>query len=323
MKDSSKVSVIIPNYNHAQYLPQRIESVLQQTYQNIEVIILDDFSTDNSKDIINEYAKKDTRIRTHFNEVNSGTTFKQWNRGIQMAKGSYIWIAESDDFADVKFVETVIQPLERDSRIGLSYCMSYIVNKKGEVVGDMLPREFIKLDYTRWQQNYINNGQHECENYMIHKNVIPNASALLFRKDKFLMAGGAPEYLRLSGDWLTYIKMLKYSDIAFNSSCLNYYRVHDKTVRASRSNKHLNVVWEKCNVLSYLADNFNIRSEDLRYEAFSLFKGFFSHKENLRASYQEKEKFKFLMHFIRTYTNPSLLVKDIMLFGVSKITRKF
>ena len=93
------VSVIVPNYNHARYLRQRIESVLGQTYQDFEVILLDDCSTDESRSVLGEYAK-DPRVRIEFNEKNSGSTFKQWNKGVRLARGEYIWIAESDDYAD-------------------------------------------------------------------------------------------------------------------------------------------------------------------------------------------------------------------------------
>src|SRR5260370_20691240 len=93
------VSVIIPNYNHARYLRQRIESVLRQTYQDFEVILLDDCSTDDSRSILSSYAG-DSRVRMEFNEVNSGSTFKQWNKGVRLARVEYVWIAESDDYAD-------------------------------------------------------------------------------------------------------------------------------------------------------------------------------------------------------------------------------
>lgn len=91
------VSVIIPNYNHARFLDERIQSVLNQTYQNFELIILDDKSTDNGLEVINKY-KDDSHI-SHIvvNEENSGSPFKQWHKGFELAKGDWIWLAESDD----------------------------------------------------------------------------------------------------------------------------------------------------------------------------------------------------------------------------------
>src|SRR3984893_17231816 len=99
-----KVSVIIPNYNHAAYLRQRIDTVLRQTYQDFEVILMDDCSTDDSRTIISEYSS-DPRIRIELNETNSGSTFRQWKKGIALARGEYIWIAESDDYSDERFLE--------------------------------------------------------------------------------------------------------------------------------------------------------------------------------------------------------------------------
>ena len=70
-----KVSIVVPNYNHARFLRRRVESVLRQTFQDFEVILLDDGSTDDSESILSQYGG-DPRVRIEFNEVNSGSTFK-------------------------------------------------------------------------------------------------------------------------------------------------------------------------------------------------------------------------------------------------------
>ncbi len=98
------VTVIVPNYNHAPYLKRRIESILNQTYQDLELIILDDCSNDNSIDIIKQYQNHKKISHIERNEKNSGSPFKQWQKGIELAKGEYIWIAESDDYADPEFL---------------------------------------------------------------------------------------------------------------------------------------------------------------------------------------------------------------------------
>jgi len=94
------VSVIIPNYNYESYLKQRIETVLNQTYQNFEVIILDDHSSDNSRDIIETFRQNEKVTHIVYNQINSGSPFIQWVKGIELAIGKYIWIAESDDYSD-------------------------------------------------------------------------------------------------------------------------------------------------------------------------------------------------------------------------------
>jgi glycosyltransferase involved in cell wall biosynthesis len=105
-----KVTVVTPNYNYARYLPQRLDSILAQTYQDFELIILDDASTDNSREVIESYAK-DPRIRTIYNGENSGSTFKQWNLGLKHARGRYIWFAEADDYAKPSLIETLAKML--------------------------------------------------------------------------------------------------------------------------------------------------------------------------------------------------------------------
>ena len=98
------VSAIIPNYNHATFLKQRIDSVLNQSLSVYEVIILDDCSTDKSLDVINEYINHPLVRHVIINEKNSGSPFLQWQKGIDLAKGDWIWIAESDDYADINFL---------------------------------------------------------------------------------------------------------------------------------------------------------------------------------------------------------------------------
>lgn len=98
-----EVSIIIPNYNYARFLQQRIESVLAQTYTDYEIILLDDASTDDSVSILNHYKTNSRVAHLEINSVNTGSPFIQWQKGISLSRGKYIWIAESDDVADSSF----------------------------------------------------------------------------------------------------------------------------------------------------------------------------------------------------------------------------
>ena len=120
---SPKVSVIVPNFNHARFLRKRIDSVLRQTYQDFELILLDDCSTDESRSILSDYAG-DPRVRIDFNEKNSGSTFKQWNKGVRLARGEYVWIAESDDYAGERLLEKLVAILATEPTVTLAYCRS-------------------------------------------------------------------------------------------------------------------------------------------------------------------------------------------------------
>lgn len=225
-----KVSVIIPNYNHARFLAQRIQSVLDQTYQDFEILYLDDASTDNSNEVAARF-QTDSRIRFILNQTNSGSPFKQWNKGIKAATGEYIWIAESDDFADSTFLATLVPILEEHPEVGVAYCQSCQVDENSSPICQMTWWTD-DLDPARWLSDFINHGVDECRDYLIFKNTIPNASAVLVRRYLFDVIGYAEENMRLCGDWLTWIKLLLQSDIAFVAKPLNYYRTHSTTVRS-------------------------------------------------------------------------------------------
>jgi len=238
----SLVSIIIPNYNHSKYLQQRIDSVLNQTFQDIEVIILDDCSTDNSNEIIEQYRNHPKVAAIIYNEINSGTTFKQWNKGFGLAKGEYIWIAESDDWADSKFLETLIPEIEKDKQLGLIYCDSYLVEQDGEIR---------KIPGNNTLTGYYNNGKQEIIKNFIDGTAINNVSAVVFRKEKVFEAGLAPENFKLAGDWFFYVKLLLISDIRFVATKLNYFRQHQQSVRHQTSWFRFN--YEKLQILYALA----------------------------------------------------------------------
>lgn len=226
------ITVLVPNYNHAIFLDQRINSILSQTLIPNEILILDDSSTDNSLQILTDFKKLFPQLNIISNIINSGSTFAQWNKGVDLAQGEYVWIAESDDAAAPKLLEVLSQKMNSDPEIVLAYCQSYRMNSKSEVNGSW--HEFTEdldpdgLFYT----DFVMNGKEYIRNFLLHRNTIPNASAVLFRKSVFDKIGGAPIQLKTNGDWLTWLKMLCYGKVAYISEPLNYFRKHDKSVIA-------------------------------------------------------------------------------------------
>ena len=134
-KKEPLVSVIVPNYNHEKYLPERLRSITEQTYQNMEIILLDDASTDSSRAILQKFSSEESRARFLPNSQNSGSTFKQWRKGLSQARGKYVWIAESDDAAEPAFLETLVGKLEADPGLSLACCQLQIVSPNGEMLG--------------------------------------------------------------------------------------------------------------------------------------------------------------------------------------------
>lgn len=226
----STVSVIIPNYNHARFLPRRIESVLRQTYEDIELILLDDCSTDESRSILSKY-RGDPRVRVEFNEVNSGSPFKQWNKGVRLARGEYIWIAESDDYAHERLVEKLVARLDTEPRAVFAYCRSWRILLDDRSDGFADPTIVGGEQKHRWTADYYADGRAECRNYMARCNTVPNASAVVFRKAVYESVGGADEGLRLCGDWKLWAAMALTGEVVYLSEPLNYFRFHDESMR--------------------------------------------------------------------------------------------
>ena len=246
-----KVTVIVPNYNHAKFLPERLNSVFNQTYTNLEVILMDDCSSDISREILQEYASRDSRAKLVFNEKNSGSTFKQWNKGIGLATGEYVWIAESDDAADLQLVEVLIGQLEKNPDAGLAYCQSWLMDDSGKKT--LAQNIYEEYGHT----NFCAAGKSIVEKYMAANNVIPNASAVLMRKAVLLQVGPAPEHMRLAGDWLFWVRYLMQTSICFVNQPLNFFRYHTNNVRSSSLRGGLNLV-EMARVLGYVKQAVNL-----------------------------------------------------------------
>ncbi len=239
------ISVIVPNYNHEKYLEQRLESIFNQTYSNFEVILMDDCSTDNSLLVLNKYKNHEKVTVSIFNENNTGNTFKQWAKGIQMAKGELIWIAETDDYCDAYFLEKLVQPFKNDSNVVLVYSQSNRVNEKGEITGNWITHTN-DLDESLFLHDFIMDSNEFIEKFLICKNVIPNASAVVFKKEAVDLNQHfdiAPEF-RYCGDWMFYFKLIVNKKIAFVADSLNNFRYHSTSViaKAVQSENRITII---------------------------------------------------------------------------------
>ncbi|WP_179374550.1 glycosyltransferase [Winogradskyella wichelsiae] len=224
---NSLVSIILPNYNYEHFLPQRIQSILDQTYTNFELLILDDCSTDNSKRVIEGF--KDKRISVYYNETNAGSPFPQWDKGIQLSKGKYIWIAEADDYCSETLLEKLLQKIE-SYKSDLCFAESKVVNEHGEEKGLWCDLNIKGPNKSIFKTDFEMNGQDFIEKNLIFENGIPNASAVLFKKELYKEIGGVDQNIPNCADWLLWIKMLSRGHVAFVSEPLNAFRRHGNSV---------------------------------------------------------------------------------------------
>ncbi|TPG72259.1 glycosyltransferase family 2 protein [Hymenobacter nivis] len=225
-----KISVIIPNYNHSGYLAKRIESVLNQTYSNIEIFILDDCSIDDSLAIINSYALLDKRISVVANEFNSGSTFKQWKKGLALCSSDLVWIAESDDYANENFLATLAPLLIANEDAAIAYSNSRKVDGNGMLLNEWSEWKNATFKTDRWNNDYINNGENEVADYLMYDCTINNTSAVLFRKKNLLQVIDKIQDFRYAGDWFAFIALCLKANIIYVSRSLNFFRTHTENV---------------------------------------------------------------------------------------------
>jgi glycosyltransferase involved in cell wall biosynthesis len=109
---SKKVSVVVPVYNAEKYLHLTLSSIINQTYDNLEIIVIDDCSTDNSKEVIKEFAQKDKRIIPYYSEINQGVS-KTRNMGLKTFSGDYILFVDADDLMAKDCIEIQMNAAEK------------------------------------------------------------------------------------------------------------------------------------------------------------------------------------------------------------------
>ncbi|MBK5214572.1 MAG: glycosyltransferase family 2 protein [Flavobacteriaceae bacterium] len=230
------VSVIIPNYNHKPYLQQRLDTVFGQTYQDFEVILLDDASTDGSLYILELYKDHPKISHLIVNKENSGRPFKQWKKGIELATGEYIWIAESDDYCKHNFLESILHQMSEET--GVCYAQTIDVDETGRPLLN-------RIEYTKefnpniWKSDFELSGLEFIEKYLLIKNVVPNASAVIFKRslvDNTLFTNKLLQ-MKMCGDWLFWVKLCEKKNIAFVAEPLNYFRNHSAISRKHNTAK--------------------------------------------------------------------------------------
>jgi glycosyltransferase involved in cell wall biosynthesis len=234
-----KISVAVPNYNYAKYIESRLDSIIKQTYPIYELIVLDDASTDNSVEVIQNCLKK-VNIPNRFviNEKNSGSVFKQWQKAVELAQGDYLWVAEADDLTDPNFLEKLVYFFENRDVV-----LAFSQSKQMDQDAKELANDY--LDYTKdvgdyWREDYIIDGIEEIKRALCIKNTIPNVSGVLFNKsilDEVMkqLEKELPNY-KVAGDWLVYVNVLEHGKIGFCKDSLNFHRRHVSS--ATKVNNH-------------------------------------------------------------------------------------
>ncbi len=220
------VSAIVPNYNHARFLPQRLASIATQTYKPAELIVLDDASTDTSREVISAAVRDlDIPVRTVYNTKRSGNVFRQWRAGLAMAEGDLVWICESDDFCDECFLERLV-PYFGDPSVTLAFGRIQFADEEG-APDDWLDgyRERARPGY--WDQPRVESAYEWFRGPFALANVIPNVGGALFRRQDFgSHVWKAAQRFSVCGDWYLYMQIARSGRIAYEPTAFSYFRQH-------------------------------------------------------------------------------------------------
>ena len=223
MKSQPLVSVVIPNYNYAIYLEQCIESVLSQTYSNLEIILVDDGSNDNSLEVARQFEDK-IKIVT---QTNLGVNAAR-NNGIKEAVGEFIAICDSDDYWVSNKIEKQMELFFKNPDLVLVYCSYFRTNERSERIGEIAAAHsgyLADLFIERPTQALVAGG----------------CSTALFKKRINQMYVFFDESLRGNGeDWDFFRRISKYGIFSYVAAPLSHIREHDR----SRSGRQLSIFYK-------------------------------------------------------------------------------
>jgi glycosyltransferase involved in cell wall biosynthesis len=264
--DIKKISVIVPNYNYEKFIEKRVQSIISQTYPIYEIIFLDDCSKDGSVEMAKKILEKSNiPYKIIINQKNSGNVFYQWNKGVENAKGDYIWIAEADDFADEKFVEKLMECFD-DKDVVLAYSQSCQIDENDRIINENYLDYTNDISSTKWRQNYIKDGIEEIKESLSIKNTIPNVSAVIFKKVDLKEVLNKLVEFKIAGDWFFYVWILQKGKICYHKESLNYHRRHSNSVTIGNKNKlHFE---EIVNMQEFIIKQFDIKDEKILKKIF-------------------------------------------------------
>lgn len=222
------VSVVVASYNHAEFLEQRMASLFNQTYQDIEILVIEDCSPDNSLEVLRKY-ESHPKVKLIVREENGGWVAVS-NQGIDLSSGEFVLFANCDDDCDPRMIERLVEGMKANPTAGIAFCRSLMVNEHDQVLGD----DFVIREPSfraRCATDTLVSGT-EMSRFLLHSCVIPNLSAALIRRECFAAIGNLSSAYRACSDWDLFFRIVTRYDVAYIAEPLNKFRQHKTTIRS-------------------------------------------------------------------------------------------
>lgn len=254
------VSVIIPAYNAEKYVEHAVRSIMNQTYKNLEILVTDDCSTDNTLDILQKLAEEDARISIHHNEQNKKIV-QTLNELVERAKGKYIARMDADDLALHNRIEKQIDYLETHSEIGICGTNAWHINESDKIIG------ISRLPETN----------EEIQKFKIYKCPLYHPSVVV-RKDLLFKNRYDERYIH-SEDYELWVRLSTKTKIYNLKERLLYYRIHTSQISKKYTNEQVSLGKE-------ILQNYDLIPQSMIYNLSKVF------YENKQLSKPELKVFK-------------------------------
>jgi glycosyltransferase involved in cell wall biosynthesis len=257
-----KVTIGIPTYNSERFIEQAINSVLNQTYKDFELIICDDLSNDNTDEIINIYLEKDKRIRYFKNSEHIGL-FENFNQCIKHSSGEYLNILGHDDVMLSRNIEVKVEIFEQYPNVGLVASSIEAIDEKNNTVNlNWAKYNNSSLVFGRdWIINKVSANNPICCPFVFLRRSIIEKSGLFNSKYKFV------------GDFDMWLRVALYSDVYFIQEVLGLFRWHQNN--ESHKYNELYYLAEVSQIWDEFIEQLNFSLEDLEKIEDRIFKGLF------------------------------------------------
>lgn len=216
-----KVSVIIPTYNRANFIVEAIQSVLDQSFQDFEITVIDDGSNDNTKEVVASF--KDLRIKYIFQE-NQGICIAR-NNGVKASGGEYVVFLDSDDALVENALKSGVQVLNSNTDVGLTFGQSYAMDESGHI---------LSLRKIKYRQPGIWRGTEEIINLFYNHNYIAPSRTMLRRKAVIDAGLFDPAFSSGSEDFELWVRIAKKYATAYIAEPFAKYRIHKDKISAGR-----------------------------------------------------------------------------------------
>jgi glycosyltransferase involved in cell wall biosynthesis len=215
MSSLGKVTVVMPNYNYAKYLSESIQSVLTQSHKDLELIVIDDCSKDNSVEILREWAKRDPRVFVLENKINQGAAESQ-NLALKRMSGDFLALCDADDVWYPQKLEIQLNLLSKNPRAGLAHAQAVIIDSQGKPTGKTFTEEY---------NPSVPRNSGDVFDQIVTTNY-PCSSSTIIRRECVEYAGRFDNQLKYLYDWTYWVRVARKYEFVYVPEPLLSYRVH-------------------------------------------------------------------------------------------------